>query len=150
MGSKASCQSTRYRYTAGCRFARYGRDWLNAFRSSVSGDLGQIQVMQKLTPQENSGIEVFSAGATPVKSARPVTRPINDYWFLTYTPSDHRPVVSLLDLSFPGLIAATLSALFILLFIQKRILQNHRHFQQFLERFSKKKFEKIQVSPAIT
>jgi len=134
----------------GVLLVRYGRDWLNAFRSSVSGDLGQIQVMQKLTPQESSGIEVFSAGATPVKSARPVTRPINDYWFLTYTPSDHRPVVSLLDLSFPWILSlvATLSALLVLLFIQKRILQkNHRHFQQFLERFFK---EEIRENPGFS
>ncbi len=124
----------------GVLLVRYGQDWLNAFRSSVSGDLGQIQVMQKLTPQERTGIEVFRAGKSPVKSTSPVTLPINDYWFLTYTPSDHRPVVSLLDLSYPWLLSLllTLSALFAILFIQKRALHKNRsHFQQFLQRFFK-------------
>ena len=131
----------------GVLLVRYGRDWLNAFRASVSGDLGQVQVIQKLTPQERTGIEVFRAGTAPAKSSHPVTLPINDYWFLTYTPSDHRPVVSLLDMSFPWILSLvlTLGALFAVLFIQERALRKSRaHFQQFLQRFFK---EEIRENP---
>jgi len=122
----------------GVLLVRYGSDWLDAFKRAIDTGLGQTKVIQKLNAQERSGIDVLTAGQVPDRAIQAVNLPINDYWFLTYTPSDERPVLSLMSLSFPWLLTLgiTLLSLFIVLFIQKKALRKHRgHFQQFLKRY---------------
>lgn len=124
----------------GVLLVQYGEDWLTAFRSAASLNLGYMTVTQKINPQETRGIEIFTAGKQPKRSIAPITIPINDYWFLTYTPSDQRPVLSLVSLSFPWLLTLglTLGSLFIVLWLQKRaLIKNQRHFIQFLQRYFK-------------
>jgi len=143
----ASPVSVDPRMVQGVLLVRYGSDWLQAFRSTVADDLGQIKVMQKLSPLEQSGIQVFTAGQPPARPITPVTVPINNYWFLTYTPSDQRPVLSLFSLSFPWILTLclTLGALFAVLYVQTRVLnKNRRHFQQFIERYFKEEISEPQ------
>ena len=122
----------------GVLLVQYGEDWLNAFRSAAAHNLGYMTVTQKLNPNEPTGINIFTAGESPVRSIDPITIPINNYWFLTFTPSDQRPALSMLSLSFPWLLTLglTLGSLFIILWVQKRALQkNQQHFIQFLKRY---------------
>ncbi|MDK2776677.1 MAG: phosphomannomutase/phosphoglucomutase [Pseudomonadota bacterium] len=126
---------------AGVLLAEYGADWLGQFRSGTSDQMGQIVVNQFVGDDRSSGVEIFRTGNTPQRSGTIVTLPINDYWYLTYIPSDKRPQLSLLPLVTPWLVvlSATLLGLFALVWAQKRdILQNQLRLLTYVRGLSRK------------
>ncbi|MAD45393.1 MAG: phosphomannomutase [Oceanospirillaceae bacterium] len=111
----------------GVLLAEYGPQWLSQFQSGATDTLGQVVVSQFVDDDREHGLEIFRAGNEPESRGTMVTYPINDYWYLTYIPSDKRPQLELLPLITPWLVAlaATLFGLFVMLALQKRaILQN--------------------------
>ena len=133
------------RRIAGVLLAEYGADWLSQFQSGTSSHLGQVIVNQFVDNDHKHGLEIFRIGKLPQRSGTVVTRPINDYWYLTYIPSDERPQLSLLPLITPWIIVlcTTLIALFLLVGLQKRdILQNQLKLLTYVRGLSRKGTDK--------
>lgn len=115
------------RQIAGVLLAEYGADWLSRFQSGTSQKMGQIVVNQFVDNDRAHGLEIFRLGKSPERPGAIITRPINDYWYLTYLPADERPQLSTMPLIMPWMVvlAATLLGLFLIVGLQKRdILRN--------------------------
>ncbi|WP_430460901.1 phosphomannomutase/phosphoglucomutase [Thalassolituus sp. LLYu03] len=111
----------------GVLLAEYGSNWLAQFQAGTSQKLGQVVVNQYVDNDRAHGLEIFRIGDNPKRPGTIITRPINDFWYLTYIPSDERPQLSVMPLVTPWLITlvATLIGLFIMVGMQKRdILRN--------------------------
>lgn len=111
----------------GVLLAEYGSSWLAQFQSGTAQNMGQIIVNQVVGNDRTHSLEIFRIGENPANPGTIVTRAINDYWYLTYVPSDERPQLSVMPLVTPWLatLAATLVGLFIIVGLQKRaILRN--------------------------
>ncbi|WP_286715663.1 hypothetical protein, partial [Thalassolituus sp. UBA2009] len=89
---------------AGVLLAEYGSGWLSQFQSGTSQTMGQIVVNQFVDNDRSRGLEIFRIGQEVKRAGTIVTKPINDYWYLTYIPSDERPQLELVPLATPWLI----------------------------------------------
>ncbi|MAS24959.1 MAG: phosphomannomutase [Oceanospirillaceae bacterium] len=117
----------RQKQIVGVLLAEYGPQWLNQFQSGATDTLGQVVVNQFVDGDRKNGLEIFRAGQEPDLRGTVVTYPINDYWYLTYIPSNKRPQLELVPLITPWIVSlvATLLGLFLVIGMQKRgILQN--------------------------
>ena len=126
---------------AGVLLAEYGSGWLSQFQSGTSQKMGQIVVSQFVDNDRSKGLEIFRIGQEVKRAGTIVTKPINDYWYLTYIPSDERPQLELMPLATPWIIVlvATLIGLFILVGMQKRdILRNQLKLLTYVRNLSRK------------
>ncbi len=111
----------------GVLLVEYGTAWLAQLQQTISPNLGQTILTQRFSDQ-GKGIELFNIGSASKNTTAAVTLPINDIWFLTYTPNDERPKLAVMPLTTPwiGAILATLVALGLLVFLQAREIRQNQ------------------------
>lgn len=112
----------------GVLLVEYGASWLRQLQQTISPNLGQTILTQRFTEQGN-GVELFNIGSAGSNSSLTVTLPVNDIWYLTYTPNDDRPQLALMPLTSPwvGVMLATLVVLALLTFLQSREIRRNQY-----------------------
>lgn len=113
---------------AGVLLVEYGVDWLKQFQSGTSSLLGEVVVNQYIDEDKSKGFEIFRLGRASEKTGAAVTESINDFWYLTYIPANERPQLELLPLatSWIVVLVLTLTGLFIIVFLQKKMVQQNQ------------------------
>ncbi|MDF1762516.1 MAG: phosphomannomutase/phosphoglucomutase [Oleibacter sp.] len=122
----------------GVLLVQYDKNWLSAFSAAAATSLGQVSVRQQLDPTDPVGIQIMAAGSAPTRRSVPVVVPINEYWFLTFTPSDERPYLSAVSLSFPWFVTLLLTLvglLGVLAWIKHSVHKNRKMMNEFLQQF---------------
>lgn len=111
----------------GVLLVEYGTSWLTQLQHTISPNLGQTVLTQRFT-DHGKGIELFNIGTAASNSSLAVTLPVNDIWFLTFTPNDNRPKLAIMPLTTPwiGVILTTLVALALLTFLQGREIRQNQ------------------------
>ena len=111
----------------GVLLVEYGAVWLAQLKQSISSNLGQTILTQRFNPQDK-GVELFNIGTPGKDTSLAITLPVNDIWYLTYTPNDERPQLALMPLTTPwiGVLLATLIGLTLLIFLQSRELRQNQ------------------------
>ena len=112
----------------GVLLVEYGANWLKQFQSGTNTQLGQVVVNQYVDQDKTKGFEIFRLGQGVDKAGTVVTESINDFWYLTYIPADERPQLALMPLitSWIVVLVLTLSGLFVIVFMQKKALQQNQ------------------------
>ncbi|WP_419812755.1 phosphomannomutase/phosphoglucomutase [Bacterioplanoides sp.] len=113
---------------AGVLLIEYGVDWLKQFQSSTTSLLGEVVVNQHIDNDHSKGFEIFRLGKSSTQTGTAVTESINDFWYLTYIPANERPQLELLPLASSWMIVLvlTLAGLFIIVFLQKKAVQQNQ------------------------
>lgn len=111
----------------GVLLVEYGASWLAQLQQTISPNLGNTTLVQRFSAQDKS-TELFNVGSKGNNTSLAVTLPINDIWFLSYTPNDERPQLALMPLTTPwiGVLLATLVVLGLLVFLQGREIRQNQ------------------------
>ena len=130
----------------GILLIEYGADWLDQLRSGAAAKHGLISTRQVLRDNPSKGLQVFEVGKKSSSQLTVVTESINDYWFLTFIPADTRPQLAATTIVMPWIFAllATLIALFIIIWLQKRDVD---HNQLMLFNYVRKLYRKGENNP---
>lgn len=96
----------------GIIIVEYSQQWISQLQQEVSPERGYIELNQ-IFPGNPKASLLFSNGNIPESMDAISSYAINDQWFLTYTPDETRPQLSLAPMIAPWIIAllATLASL---------------------------------------
>lgn len=112
----------------GILLIEYGANWLAQLQSGAASKYGLISTIQSFDKDKKQQLEIFSSGVRDNKTLTKVVIPINDYWFLSFTPSDKRPQLSMTPLigSWLFSLVTTLLSLGVLMWLQKREIESNQ------------------------
>jgi|GEM_PF-3445303 len=112
----------------GVLLVEYGDTWLKQLQQVVSPNLGQTILTQRFNAQGN-GLELFKVGEAGNNPSLATTVAVNDIWFLTYTPNDKRPTLSLMPLTTPwvAVLVTTVLLMLLLMYLQRREIRQNQY-----------------------